>query len=230
MKKTLLLFLAIIAISFVQAQKAFEGTIQYKITYKNLPDEMAGMESMLPQGTSVTMSKNMTRLDQDLGVSGEMIVISNNKTGERTIYIDAGMQKLKAQLTKEEAEKMTDQEPEVSIEYFDDETLDILGYTAKKAILTTKTKVGNTTTETQTTVYYTEKIANPKGDERFEALKGLPLYYELEAQGMTVVTQAAEITKGISDADFAELEGFQEITFEQFQEMMQMAAGGAGGM
>ncbi len=230
MKKTLLLFLAIMAISFVQAQKAFEGTIQYKITYKNLPDEMAGMESMLPQGTSITMSKNMTRMEQDLGVSGEMIVISNNKTGDRTIYVDAGMQKLKTNATQEQAESMNGNAPEVSIEYVDGETLEILGYKAKKAVITTKADVAGSTVESKTVVYYTDKIANPDGDDRFGELKGLPLYYEMELQGMTVVTQAAEMTKGVSEADFAELEGFQEITFEQFQEMMQMAAGGAGGM
>ena len=77
------------------AQKKFEGIIEYQMTYENLPSEMAGMESMFPQKQRIVMSKNFSRMDQELGMGGNMVVISDAKQSDYRMYMNAMGKKLK---------------------------------------------------------------------------------------------------------------------------------------
>ena len=217
MKKALGILCAVLITTASFAQKSFEGKIIYKTSYKNVPAEMQGMESMMPQGNTIYVDGQKSRMDQDMGMGTSMVVIANSKTDESTIYVDAGMKKIKIEVPKDKAEEMKQENGDMKITYYDDESLQILGYEAKKAIINAG---GN-----EITVYYTEKLPTISANEQFETLKGFPLYYELENSGMTIITQASEIVKDFDKKLLEPLEGYEEITYEEFQQMFQGAGG-----
>jgi GLPGLI family protein len=217
MKKALLILFAAVAFTSVIAQKTFEGTIEYKTTYKNLPTEMQGMEAMMPQGNTIYVSGKKSRMDQDVGMGANMVVIADSKTKENMIFVDAGMKKIKTSIPKDKVEEAEAENKNVKINYFDDETIDILGYTAKKAVISNGT--------TDIIVYYTDKLPSIAANQQFESLKGFPLYYEIEAQGMTIITQAEKIDKNVDKSVFEPLEGYEEMPYEQFEQMFQQGGG-----
>lgn len=200
---------------FTYAQKEFNGTIEYELSYKNLPEEMAGMESMLPSSSVMYIQGDMTRMDQEVGMGGTMVVIANNKKKTSKIFMDAGVNKFKTEIPKEkveEEEKKISQKQE--IKYYDSETMEILGYTCKKAVI----KTG----EQETVVFYTDEIDASKARTEYNQLKGFPLYTEMDAQGMTIIMKAVNIDEtAVDKSKFEDLEGYDEMPFEQFEKMTQ---------
>ena len=198
------------------AQKKFEGIIEYQMTYENLPSEMAGMESMFPQKQRIVMSKNFSRMDQELGMGGNMVVISDAKQSDYRMYMNAMGKKIKIALPEEEINKSKEKAGDVNIEYVD-ETMEVLGYECKKAII----KNG----EDEITVFYTEKIPVPSIQEQFNQLKGFPLYYQMEKSGMTINVTATKVEEEkVDKSEFEDLEGYEEMSLEDYKALM----GGGG--
>lgn len=212
MKNTILTFLIITAFSIQSfGQKNFEGTVTFKITYGELPPEMAGYESMLPS-ESITKIKNGNSKTTQTTAMGTNITISD-KTGNVTILMNMMGQKF---AIKESVDKEKDATTIPIITYVD-ETKEIAGYTCKKAEL----KFADA--DEIMVVYYTEEIVATTSNSQLsvDGLKGFMMEYSINNQGIEMIISASTVTKEkISDAEFTIPADYEVITKEDFQKMM----------
>ena len=200
-----ILFTVTILLSSLLAQAQFEGKLTYKISYENLPPEMAQMQGMLPQGQMVWIKGDLSRFEQGM-MQGNITVISNNATGESTMLMDMMGQKYKLAISADEAKQLAEKQPKPEIEYVN-ETKEIAGMTCKKAII----KIEGL--EEPAIAYYTEEIpaAKIKGMENIR-LKGMFLSYRFKAKGMTMTYEATEVDRSpVSDSTFEVPEGYAEM-------------------
>ena len=152
MRLKLLISCAIIGLTLTSAswvKKAFEGKIEYKITYQNVPAEMEGFESMLPQKMLIYFKDSKIRLEQSMGIAGSQIVLTDEETKESDILMDMMGQKINVHISKEEVEEAEKTAVKPQIIYLEDKK-EILGYKCKKA----KVKNG----DDETIVFYTDQL------------------------------------------------------------------------
>ncbi|GAB5525742.1 MAG: hypothetical protein Roseis2KO_36140 [Roseivirga sp.] len=214
---TLLLSLVFISGPFSTSEslkdhyKPFEGVVVYSIEYIEVPDEVKGMESMLPQTTSMSISGDMVRVEQEV-MGGSQIVIVDNQKKESHILMDMMGQKLDIFLSKAEMEKAEKEAPEMIVKELSG-TKTILGYKCKEALITDP-DTGNTQK-----VFYTNKLEIDHKD--FKSLKGFPLEYYTTQQGMQLRMTATEVTKKDLPATYFEVPGgYQRMTMDELNEMM----------
>jgi len=189
----------------------FEGTITYSIEYIKMPDEVAGMESMLPQETIMTLKGEMVRVEQNV-MGGKQIVIANTATSESHVLMDMMGQKIDIYVTSEEANAEAEDmvEPEIN-ELSGEKT--ILGYKCKKAEVVTE---GG---ESRQTIYYTRKLKIKHNS--FKTLDGFPLEFITVQNNMTLKMTASKIEKKkVSDDTFEVPEGYETMTMAELSEMM----------
>jgi len=163
--------------SLTSAQN-FQGHIEYGMTYENLPPEMAGMESMLPSASDFYLKDDMIRFEQDI------------KDEKGFMLMDMMGQKLKLDISPESLgeEAGDDVDPEIT---YSKETKNIAGYKCKKAIVTIP--ADGETPAISNEVWYTDKIQG--GHNQFKTLKGFPLEYVTDMNGMTVTVTAKNVSK-----------------------------------
>ena len=99
------------------------------------------------------------------------------------------------------------------------ETKEFLGYTCKKATMTTP--AGNTVT-----AWYTEALITPAGPENFGGLPGAIL--AIDSNNGEVVFTAIEIQKKLSKKDLAEPKDGKHVTRQEFQKKMEEVLGPPG--
>jgi len=212
MKNIILTFLIISAFSIQSfAQKNFEGTVTFKITYGELPPEMAGYESMLPKESITKLKEGNSKTTQTTAM-GTNITISD-KAGNVTILMNMMGQKI---AIKESIDKEKDASSKPIITYVD-ETKKIAGYTCKKAEL----KFADT--DEIMVVYYTEEIVATTSNSQLsdDGLKGFMMEYSINNQGIEMIISASTVTKEkISDAEFTIPTDYEVMTKEDFQKMM----------
>ncbi|MCE7991430.1 MAG: DUF4412 domain-containing protein [Roseivirga sp.] len=194
-----------------EIHRPFEGTVVYSIEYIEVPDGVKGMESMLPQTTSMSISRDLVKVEQEV-MGGSQIVIVDNKKKESHILMDMMGQKLDVFLSREEIEAAEKENPEMKIEELDGGKT-ILGYKCKEALIT------NPDTGDTQRVFYTEKLEIEHKD--FKSLKGFPLEYQTSQQGMKLKMTVIEITKKKLPASHFEVpDGYQQMTMDELTEMM----------
>lgn len=201
-----LLTLLLFSVS-VLAQKPFEGKITYKIKYDDLPQEMAGLEKMLPSDLMMVVKGTTSRAEQNSVFGGKQVMINHADHDSTTVLVDILGQKLKYTIPvdKRKVEKYRITEM--------DETKVIKGYTCKKAVLQTSTGI-------VIEVWYLEEFMNPAGSD-FPKLKGLPLEYELSQKGMTLKFKASSVKEEpIDETYFVVPEEYEETSFDQFNALM----------
>lgn len=211
--------LAAIAVLPLSAQ-TFEGVIKYTISYENLPAEMEEYKSMLPSEAISTIKGHMFKMEQPLSMGMKQVTIMDNEAESGVLLMDMMGKKSAIVLDKESREKFEEDQADPEFEYFS-ETKKIAGYDCKKAIMTMSN--GEDTVELE--VYYTEDIAG-SGINQMRGLKGFPLQYST-AMGQFIMTLTAESVdeKKVSDEAFTIPEGYEHITFEDFQKSMGQSMG-----
>lgn len=200
----------------IMAQKTFEGTVKFAITYSELPPEMAGYESMLPK-ESITKIKDGNSKTEQSTAMGTNVTIAD-KDGNITILMNMMGQKI---AIKENAANRKEDAQKPVITYVD-ETKEIAGYKCKKAELKFEGE------ETVMVVYYTEDIKTSVSNTQVsvDGLKGFMMEYSIENQGIEMTISASSVTKEkISAAEFTVPEDYEVMTKEDFQKMM---SGGMG--
>lgn len=217
MKKIILttLFMSILLFQ-TMAQKTFEGTVKFAITYGDLPPEMAGYEAMLPKELTTKIKNGNSKTEQSTAM-GTNITIAD-KDGNATILMNMMGQKV---AIKESAKDKKQENNKPIITYID-ETKEIAGYKCKKAEL----KFADT--DEVMVVYYTEDISTLATNPQIgvNGLKGFMMEYSLENQGIEMTISASTVTKEkISDAEFIVPSDYEVMTKEEFQKMM---SGGVG--
>ncbi|RLD19123.1 MAG: hypothetical protein DRI71_12335 [Bacteroidetes bacterium] len=191
----------------------FEGKIDYKMSYKNLPVEMQGMEGMLPQNQTIWIKGSKSRYEQKM-TQMSTIVISDSDDGSSTILMELMGQKYKLAMAQEDMEALVGSQSVPTITYVDG-TKEIAGYTCKKA------EVEMDGFDGKAIFYYTEEIpaVQVKGMEAL-ALKGMYMAYEATTQGMTINIEVENIDKmSVSDDKFLVPEGYTDMP-AQMKSMM----------
>ncbi len=198
-----LLFIATVSL----AQKPFEGRIVYAIDYDNVPNEMKGLEKMLPSEMVMTIKGTTSRIEQNSVFGGRQVAINRAEEENTIVLVDILEQKLKYSIPKDERKGQKYRVNET------DETKEIKGYTCKKATLQTSTGI-------VLEVWYTDEFQNPDGTE-FPQIKGLPLEYEIAQKGMTLNFAARSVKEeAIDETYFAIPAEYEETSLELFNQMI----------
>jgi len=195
-------------IGSVSAQ-VFEGKITFGIDYE-LPEAMEAQRSMLPSEMIVYITKGHVRIEQKT-MMGDQNVITDTKA--KTTVLLMNMMGKKMAITMNDDGK---EQPTPTIVY-SKETKTIAGYECKKAIYTTKDQAGE---EQELEVFYTEEIPSEAND-KLPGLKGYPLEYSINAQGMLMTLAAKSVSKEkVSKKLFEIPEGYEEMSMEDFMKSM----------
>lgn len=200
MKVTSLLFAILIGTSLFAQD--FQGTITYKITYDNLPEEAKGYESMMPNETVVMVknpiSKSVTKQPM---TGGETIVLTDNESGKSMTMVDVMGDKY-AILSGEENQE------EDNINYEDTgEEKEFAGYKCKVAVAEMESST--------LTVCYTKELPSIK-TSNVNGLDGFPLEIIVEAPQVTIIQTVSEIKKGkVEKLKFEAPEGYTVLTAEE---------------
>lgn len=190
--------------------RPFEGTVVYTIEYLEVPDEVKGMESMLPKTSTMSISGDLIKVEQEV-MGGNQIVIVDNHKKESHILMNMMGQKLDIFLSKEELEAAEKENPKMKIEELDGGKT-IMGYKCKEALVT------NPDTGDTQRVFYTKKLEIEHKD--FKSLKGFPLEYQTNQQGMKLKMTATEITKKKLPASLFEVpDGYQSMTMDELNKL-----------
>lgn len=207
-------FFSLLFISTIITAQGFEGQIQYKISYKDLPAEMAQFESMLPTEATTTIKGDLFKMEQPLGMGGKQVTIMDNKEQSGVLLMDMMGKKNAIIMTPEKRKEMEGSEEDVDITYLS-ETKSIAGYNCKKAIIKAKGSE-----DASMEVYYTEDLKGATHHQT-KGLKGFPLQYSVNSGMFTVIMTADKVSKGkVSDDEFSVPPGYESISFDQFQKSM----------
>jgi GLPGLI family protein len=215
MKKQFLFFalLGLIFASNCYAQKPFEGVIIYTIEYDDLPEEMEAMKAMLPTESIIKIKGSKTRTEQSMMGMGTTIAIYDAETETAITLMNMMTNKAAITTTKKDMKK-TEQEKEPKIVYID-ETKEIAGYKCKKAEITYNNE------DEVMIVYYTEEINTKDTKSQYKGLKGFPMQYEINNEGIKMVMTVKEVKKEkVSASEFTIPKGYEVMTMEEFQNKM----------
>lgn len=217
--------LALLALSMViyttsisEAQKKFTtGTISYKVIDLDGPEQV----KMFMDGTTMDNHFSGDLVRTDMNMMGGMMttkVITNGRTNTGTMLNDIMGKKIAVDMGSLDNNKISPDKFEII--YDKKETKEIAGYKCHK---TTVKSEGGTVN-----LYVTEKISVPSQlSKQYEGLKGFPLQFEMDQNGMKMVLQATEVThKKIDDSIFVIPDDYEKMTMKEFQESMQSLGGG----
>lgn len=192
----------------LQAQKAFtEGSVSYKVIQVDGPTYL---KSMIRGGKASVHIKGKL-VNAELTIMNGMMhsqTITDHKT-DTSYMLNDMMGKKTAVLLEDPTLGDT-----IKINYFKEETKQILGYTCHKAVLKSKKGI--------TTVYVTDDIPVKSQLSRFyKELSGFPLEYELTRDGVTMTFQASAINhESPPVSKFLIPEDFKRMTISEFESMM----------
>ncbi|TVR41419.1 MAG: DUF4412 domain-containing protein [Cryomorphaceae bacterium] len=209
--------LSMVALGFVFNLNAqsFEGVITYKITYENLPEEMAPYASMLPSQSITTMKGEMTKLEQPLSMGMKQTTIMDNAAETGVMLMDMMGQKMAVVLDQESRKEMRGEDDVPDFEYVN-ETKNIAGYDCKKAIM----RVEEDGQEIVLEIYYTDKLTSSKNSS-LPGLKGFPLKYSTSTGQFIMTLEAESVEKRkVSEDEFSIPDGYTHMDFNEFQKTM----------
>jgi GLPGLI family protein len=194
--------------SSMQAQKSFEGSILFTIDIngEGLPEQAKQM--MAGSEMTVSMKGEKSRTDLKMGPQ-QTITIADAKTQTSFTLLDMMGQKYKINT------KADEKKPEIKVKELP-ETKDIAGYKCNKAEITTPASPD------PVTVYYTSEIKNNGFNSQIKGIKGYPLAFELNQNGMKISYTAKTVTKEkIDDSKFTvDTKDYKETTREELMKSM----------
>jgi GLPGLI family protein len=209
MKTKLLSLLCLtLLIGGINAQ-TFEGKLTFGIDYE-LPEAMEAQRSMLPSEMIIYIAKGHVRIEQKT-MMGDQNVITDTKAKKTVLLMNMMGKKMAITMTDDGKEKPT---PKI---IYSKETKTIAGYECKKATYITKDEAGE---DQELEVFYTEEIPSEAND-KLPGLKGYPLEYAINAQGMLMTLAAKSVSKEkVSKKLFQIPEGYEEMSMEDFMKSM----------
>lgn len=211
MKQLILTSILIVASLIGFSGDKFEGAIDYKISYKNLPEEMGMYKAMLPRKSRVIIKNEWSKIQQNMGMMMKMDIIFNSQTNTSLMLINA--------LGKKIAVEMNDTTEKIDPSLFKltkkEDVKIIAGYKCTKNILTD-------TANNSYTLWITDKLPSYKNQNLPDIdLGGFPMEYNIENNGMSVRMTASKVTeKEISDSEFVIPEDYERKSAEEMGEMM----------
>lgn len=193
----------------------FEGKVVFGLEYE-LPEAMESQRSMLPSQMDMLISKNKTKVIQNT-MMGSQVVISDTKTSSSVLLMDMMGQKMAIDMpTPTKEEKANEIQPKYK---YDSKTKKLAGYECKHAIMTIEDENG---AESEMDVYYTEDIPAAAND-KLKGLKGFPLEYTINSQGLVMVVTAKSVSKEkVAASEFEVPEDFTKMTMDDFKKSMGM--------
>lgn len=213
-KITLLALICATSLS-LKAQKIItQGTITYSLIY-NLPANKQAMAAMLPQEYIVIFKDDLSQFKMDMGMFSTL-VIANNNTKETLTLTEIPIQnkKIAVKMNKIQTEKM--EEIQGENKNFEitptTETKLIATYNCKKYVCTDK-KTG-----TQIDVWTTQDIKLPSNTitSSFKNVKGVPIQFSTQAQGMKVkITLKTIVEEKVSDINMAIPKDYESMSFDE---------------
>lgn len=230
MKKLAILATALLVVASmtVQAQNKFRGIVKYKLestgtTSFQIPAEQSTAElkvydDQLLMGPQI---QNGYKVTANADYSMYIQYLAANDIELETYRGDAKFL-VRENHTEAEGDSLAieDKEPgHFYFEYVDGETQEIVGLTAKKAILHHYDE--DTGEDTPTVFWYTDEMG-PKYNFLFGGIKGVPLKFEQQlGEGKAVTYTCTDIVKGkVKDVDMLLPAGFKEATEEEFNKFM----------
>ncbi|MBN1949988.1 MAG: hypothetical protein JXQ23_10095 [Clostridia bacterium] len=221
MKKIVLLtiLLLIAGIMTVNGQKKISSSqIKFEMLSEGMDTSEMGHSFITHAFSTGRQVVDMNLLD---GLMNSRIISDEENPDKSRMYIDAyGMKYLITNLSEEYVNNginIGNLSNTVEITYDEKDKKKILGYKCYKVFLKMETGEVNE-------CYITEKIAHPKGYIKAldENIKGYPLELILtdEGGGKTSLI-AVDVQKEITAELFDDLEGYEEMTYEEFEQMMQ---------
>ena len=207
---TTFLFILIVLSSSVYAQN-HNGKIEFKINYE-LVKELENQRPSLATKMIVYIKNNLSRKEEVTRI-GSQVLINDIKNRSSYLLMQIADEKLAihvqdSSLNNNLKEKIT----------YLDETKNIAGYDCKKAIINTY----DSTIEEANTIelYYTDKIVDVY-DLKFQNLKGTPLKYKVESNGMSITYTATNVSIAEQNKYLFEIpKDFTILSMSEFKRLM----------
>ncbi|MFT4526057.1 MAG: GLPGLI family protein [Granulosicoccus sp.] len=194
-------------------QNKFEGQVDFKMEYEEIPAEMEMMKGMLPTEMAMLIKGDRSRIEQSMMMGMKQATIVDMKSEKIHILMDAMGQKMKMTMDMKEEEEKRGAKDDIDIKYVEGEKL-IAGYKCKRAEITSKES------KAPLVVYYTEEIPGALSRE-FKGLKGFPLEYGHSDQGMTVKITATKVDqKQLDESLFVVSDDYEEMDPQMIERMM----------
>ena len=209
--KKLIIALLLISVTFTSwSGKNFEGEVTYKITYKDVPEEMQMYIAMMPSKAKITLKNNWSKFEQSMGMMGDMAVMTNSKTKKSITLMNMMGQKMAIENSDSETVKIKYKKVERT-----KEKKKIAGYKCFKIIITDSTDV-------KTDIWVTKKIqAASFSGISAEVSEGFVMQYTTKAGEMTMVITADKVEKKkINEDTFSIPKGYEKKTQKEFEEIM----------
>lgn len=216
-RSLLLIAVLAIAIAGTASAKDFKGIIIYKISYPGSELD-AQTKAMLPKMLTYKIKGNLAKTEMEMGGMGRQMQIINGD--EKVVYtlIDMMGKKISFKMTEEEINKELENEPNVTVDYFD-ETKEIAGYECKKAVI----NMDNDGTKSSFIVYYTDELGGQSlnfDNNMFREIDGVLMEFEIIEGNMKMKMEAVSVKKeNVPDSEFVVPDDFEEMTKEEMQNM-----------
>jgi GLPGLI family protein len=197
-----------------------EGHISYKIDAStDNPDMQMAIGMMQGSTMDIYFKDKTTRSEMKMGTMMSITTITNETSKDVLMLMGGMMGNMAIKSTLDEFEDRREEQPKFEVT-FSEETKEILGYSCKKALLTTEDGI-------ESVFWYTEQImASKKGQSYLnEEIPGFPMQFELNNQGMkmtmTVTTVEDKLDKKKSSSLFEMKipEGYKEMTLDEMSKM-----------
>lgn len=224
-RRMLFLIAAISATSLIYAQGELEeGKVIFGISYPELSAEMEVVRDVLPKELRVYFKKERSRTEMPSLVMGNMVTISNTKTGDMLMMMELmekkmAIQRTGAELKRLEQEALKDSmQPVVSVIKQDGSKV-IAGYMCKKAII----EVMENGEVSRSECYYTNKLPKMKdqNDNLFKELDGFIMEYTQVYSGIKMLVTAKVVVKEkVSDSMFVITPGYKLVTQDELEKTM----------
>lgn len=231
--KNIFLYALLCFITVHTAAAQDSGFIKMEITEVSSDNAEIAPFIQMMKGTQTeyyfTPDKSMVKANM-MGGMVEMTTIVGNEDESMQVYMNAMGNKMQIESTKEERDKFdaakNAEVPEYTIEYDENVTKEIMGYTCTKATLT----VGEDENAYSMIMYVAKELkASNKmiqGLDKIE-IDGFPLEYQMNASEMNMTITTVQFEEEVeSDAFEFNSRGYQKMTWEEFQNKMGQMGGG----
>jgi GLPGLI family protein len=168
-----------------------EGHIVFDLKMESSDPEVEAQLAMIAGSKmEIYFKDDKVRQEMNIGTFQKTTTISNPEEGKTITLIDGMMGKMATILDDKDFETAREDQGDVEVELFNDETKEVAGYTCKKAILTDED--GN-----ETIFWYTDEISAVKngGAMMSDKIPGMPLAFSVNNPQFTMVMTAVEVNK-----------------------------------
>lgn len=177
------------------AQKPFEGRVLYAVSYDSVPEEMKGMEHVLPTEMLWVVRGDDSRMEFRLPMGGTQVVIHRAGIDSAFTLTEVLQQKILV-VTRSQLQNTRSKVVEAN------EKKEIDDHKVKKQWV--QSTDGHTLT-----IWSSTKYKNPSGGET-SLIEYLPLDYQVFRNGMLVHMEAKSVTEESVDKTYFEVPGSYE--------------------